>query len=103
MKQSDFARKVLTSASTAGWTFEISQTNDEAEYTHATLEEVMQDLEATDSLRVYCTQWDAKTRQCQQGWLYFVWQGPDQRYQEGEEILSDYTTNLDFVEGCYDN
>lgn len=91
MKQSTFARKVLKAVVANGYKLHIiddfeSQTKD------ATVTEVMDFLKSVDQLDISCTKPD-----CQASFLSFIWQGNDESYSEGEEILSDHGVSLSSI------
>lgn len=90
MKQSTFARKVLTALLADGWTFKQVDFG-EGNLRVRTVDDVMKFFEESFELRI----------QVQKGkkfsFLYFVWQGSDQEILCGEEVLSDYGMSLDYI------
>jgi hypothetical protein len=76
VKQSTFLRLALQALLVAGWTLPKRWTVDDI---------LKHDVDAFDvHLR----------RGEERAWLFIVWQGPDDKYEPGEEIISDHSINL---------
>ncbi len=91
MKQSTFARKVLKALEAHDWKFRIEDDNI-GYVTRNTIPEVMKFLKSVDELNVRCFKENLPW-----SFLYFVWQGPDAIYPEGEEILCGHTASLSSI------
>jgi hypothetical protein len=89
MRQSTYARRVLRALRTAGWTVTGDDVN--GPNSPATTEQVMDTLQNVEAVTVYVRH----TETGAESFLFFVWQGPDVEYPDGEEILSDYGMKLD--------
>ena len=91
--QSDWVRAYLTAAFAAGWVVAEVQAGDEpyavADHSPDTLTAAFADVE---------DMW-VGLRQPGGGrsFLWFVWQGPDATYPDGDEVLADYGVTLDTV------
>lgn len=89
MKQSTFARKVLEAVEAAGYQLQIV---DDFAAQVATVTEVMDFLESVDELEVICAR-----PLFRDSFLSFVWQGPDDKHEDGAEILSDHGVSLSYI------
>lgn len=90
MRQSTYARRVLGNARQAGWRIIGVDDGGDGLSGVTTIRGAMEVVCAVDFARVFLKHDASETR----GWMLFVWQGPDQSYEDAAEILSDYTVNL---------
>ncbi len=92
MRQSTFLRRVIRALMDAGYENFVVDFGDQRERV-TSIAAAIKELKSVDD--AYLTM----SKDGQRSWIRVVWQGPDATYQEGEEIVADYTTNLEPVIG----
>lgn len=88
MKQSEVLRKALTSLTEGGW--KIIAVDSEP------INSVDDAITEVNAVEMATVEFE---RERKRSWVLFVWQGPDEKYDEGEEIIADYDMRLDDIIG----
>jgi len=88
-KQSTWARKAIANLIGAGWT----PNNKGLGHSQKAL---MAELMNRDEFRLFLRRVNSVGKP-EHAWVWFVWQGPDETTPNGEEIIADYTINLDDI------
>lgn len=102
MRQSTFLRSALRALMSAGWYVRVADNVqiDGKRSIASVLSDVMDVARELDYLTIRVRKLD----ESESGTLFIVWQGPDNTYEDGEEIIADYSMNLDPVLGpLYDS
>jgi hypothetical protein len=92
IRQSTYARNVLLALVAAGFTTFRTDIDGQT-YEGGDVDKVMADVKDVECCYVGVT----NPTTDETGWVFFVWQGPDEHYADGDEIVSDYTMNLDRI------
>lgn len=104
VRQSTYLRRILKEAIRQGWSLDfVDNGGDEDERVPVTTpNQAVKECKAVDCAHVFLRRAadpdlapPLQAEQC--AWIFVVWQGPDDKYPEGEEIASDYTVNLNSV------
>lgn len=93
IKQSTFLYRVLKALKAAGWNLFSVDTEGVVTAFGSSVLGVMKECRAVDVCRINVKRHDDESA----SYLLIVWQGPDDRYPDGEEIISDYGMKLDSV------
>jgi len=92
IKQSTLLRRVLSALIDNGWSFTFLD-DGETRTPVANISDVMKLFRNLDECHVFIEKVSTNER----SWLRLIWQGPDNGYPHGEEIVSDHGVNLSSV------
>lgn len=95
MKQSTYLRKVINALKNAGWILVSVDDGDGPQKVSGTAAA----MEAVSAVEDAVLEFEKRTTgtAVESSFIRVVWQGPDESYEEGEEIVSDYGMKLDSV------
>lgn len=97
MKQSEYLRLMLEALTETSWKLAFGDDGGDEQVKLASVDDAMQMAKSVEMSHIFFRRddWPAKPAGRAE-YICVIWQGPDETYQQGEEIISDCTLEI----GC---